>query len=112
MSSVITLTPYDAKRQPLPDLGEGATVVITASYYGSRANTLTACIEQVKPFTSATHDPVATGHGYTDTLYGVRTAAGYKVMFSAELKRRLVAYLISSPKAILTRSAGEIRGQS
>lgn len=90
VNTVPVLNPFDSTKEALPDLGEGATVVITASYYGSRSRTLNATIQQVKPFTSASVP------GYSDTLYGLRCADGsYQVMFAGELKRRLVGYVWS-----------------
>lgn len=84
--SVITLSPFDSKHQSLPELGEGAAVEITSKYFGSRELTITGCIERVMPFERGS---------YRDQLYGIRTERGYTVMFSAELKHRLVGYLWS-----------------
>lgn len=88
VNSVVVLTPYTYSRQPLPELGEGARVEIRASYYGASSRTVQATIERLTVFTSPTVP------GYSDRLYGLRTDDGhYQLMFTAELKRRLVSYL-------------------
>lgn len=82
------LTPYDS-RKPLPELGEGATVVITKRFWGNRSETIQACIEQVKPF----EHEIRPGVIYRGAIYGLRTATSYQVMTGVELRKRLVAYV-------------------
>lgn len=94
---VITLTPFDSDREPLPDLGEGATVVLWRNHsrIGSRRDTVRGCIEHVKLFVRT----VRPGVVYSDCLYGIRRDDGvYTVMFRGELKDRLVSYLWDGAK--------------
>ena len=87
VNTVPVLTPFD-NRKPLPELGEGATVVITKRFWGNRAETVQACIEQIKPF----EHEIRPGLTYRGALYGLRTDRGYQVMTAVEFKKRLVSY--------------------